>query len=111
MHDINQQHYTEIVDALIQYFPDAMFMSEWKDGYTQSDPGKHWVYVVTDMDAKLANEQLDKFDEEWWLENSRRFEIGVNLRFVPIRESNPIAQYTDVSQLAAWRERTQTVNG
>lgn len=40
---------------------------------------KLWVEIVTELSAKEALPILDRFDEEWWLENMDRADFKLNL--------------------------------
>lgn len=69
-----------IMDKLREYFPDATVEMEYKLEREHGLPA-YWLYVYTELSAEQAGQQMDAFDNEWWLENSRYYNVGVNLRF------------------------------
>jgi hypothetical protein len=43
-----------------------------------------WVDVLTKLSAQEATQLLDKFDEEWWLENMERanYKLNITVEFI-----------------------------
>ncbi|HSK73193.1 MAG TPA: hypothetical protein VK892_15955 [Pyrinomonadaceae bacterium] len=48
------------------------------------DSAELWVDILTELSANEALPLLDKFDEEWWLENLDKTDckLNINLKFV-----------------------------
>lgn len=71
-----------VKEKLLEYFPDTRIEMEYKPDREYGLPA-YWVYVFTELDPIEAGKRMDAFDENWWLENSHLYNVGVNLRFGP----------------------------
>lgn len=75
----------EIPNKICQYFGDGQKLS-MKISHEPDFPQfpELWVSILTELSAKEALPILEKFDEEWWLENMDRADCKLNiiLKFV-----------------------------
>ncbi|MHC1625459.1 MAG: hypothetical protein ACXQS2_05605 [Methermicoccaceae archaeon] len=69
----------ELHEKLRQYFPDA-------ESFVLSYSAEHecvMLYVVLDKEPEEARRQLQKFDEEWWLDMVPKYKnLSIHLRLV-----------------------------
>lgn len=75
----------EISNRIYQYFGDKQKLSlkvSHEPDFPQTP--ELWVSILTEYSAKEALPILEKFDEEWWLENMDRsaWKLNINLKFV-----------------------------
>lgn len=75
----------EIPNKIYQYFGNNERLSlkiSYEPDFPQSS--ELWVYILTELSAKEALPILEKFDEEWWLENMDRADcqLNITLKFV-----------------------------
>ena len=75
----------EIPNRISQYFGDNQKLT-LTVSYEPEFPNSSelWVEVLTELSAKEARPILDKFDEEWWLDNMDRgnFKLNITLKFI-----------------------------
>ncbi len=75
----------EIPNKVSQYFGNNQRLA-LKVSYEPDFPesSELWVFILTELSAKEALPLLEKFDEEWWLENMDRADckLNITLKFV-----------------------------
>ena len=75
----------EIPNRISRYFGDNQKLT-LTVSYEPEFPNSSelWVEVLTELSAKEARPILDKFDEEWWLDNMDRgnFKLNITLKFI-----------------------------
>ena len=75
----------EIPNKIYEYFGNNQKLSlkiSHEPDFPQSS--ELWVSILTELSAKEALSILEKFDEEWWLENMDKSagKLNINLKFV-----------------------------
>jgi len=75
----------EIPSKIYQYFERSQKLS-LNTSHEPDFPNsiELWIYISTDLSAKEAMPILERFDEEWWLENMERAngKLNITIKFV-----------------------------
>jgi hypothetical protein len=62
----------EIASKLKLFFPETIYILDFKPGYDDDMSDTIVIYIKTDKSVDGALEELAKFDSSWWLENQER---------------------------------------